>query len=331
MSAKIVKQVEYYFSDRNYPRDNFMQTSAKKSDEQWIPLETLMTFNKLKELSTDKTEIVAALREAPDSVHFELSEDGDAIRRDPSKPIAAQEELDNRTIYINGFDPETVSIATVQKYFEDKGFEPEHVHVRRHYKTRENKPSAFVQFATPEIAREVVASPLTSGDKDMEMYMKKEYIEMKAAMRAESRQQKRKEQEEAKQAQLKETVAAIMDKDCVVHFEGVTPDTSREDLKDVFEEFGEIAWVDFARGETEGYVRFKTAGAAPKAVAALQERKAEINGAEAKLRALEGDEEKEFWIRLEKAKSAIRKEKRQNSNKRRRGGRQQSYKRSKGA
>ena len=29
--------------------------------------------------------------------------------------------------------------STLQKYFEDKGFEPEHVHVRRHYKTRENK------------------------------------------------------------------------------------------------------------------------------------------------------------------------------------------------
>ena len=41
-----------------------------------------------------------------------------------------------------------------------------------------------------------MACVLQSGDKDMEMYMKKEYIEMKAAMRAESRQQKRKEQEE---------------------------------------------------------------------------------------------------------------------------------------
>lgn len=39
--------VQYYFSDRNYPRDKFMQETAKKDDEQWIPLPTIMTFNKL--------------------------------------------------------------------------------------------------------------------------------------------------------------------------------------------------------------------------------------------------------------------------------------------
>lgn len=55
----------------------------------------------------------------------------------------------------------------------------------------------------------------------------------------------------AKQEKLKETIDALMQKDRVLRFVGVPPETSREDLKDVFEEFGEIAWIDFSRGETE--------------------------------------------------------------------------------
>ncbi|EGD77348.1 hypothetical protein PTSG_08444 [Salpingoeca rosetta] len=289
--AKIIKQVEYYFSDRNYPRDKFMQETAKKSDEQWIPLSTLLTFNKLKTITEDQDEVVAALKEAPNSVHFQLNESGDAIRRNPAKPIATQEELDQRTIYVKGFDPKTINVDTVASFFKEKGFEPEHVQIRKQFKTKKNKPSAFVQFATPEVAKQVVDTPLTLDDKDVEMHMKVDYLEMKSAMRNEYRQKKKQDQEEAQKSKMRETVTAVMDKDCVVHLAGVPDDTSREDLKDVFEEFGEVAWVDFARGETQGYVRYKTSGSAAAAVKAVQERETEINGSKPEVRMLQGEEE----------------------------------------
>ena len=41
------------------------------------------------------------------------------------------------------------------------------------------------------------------------------------------------------------------EKGCVMHFTGVTEQTSREDLKELFGEYGNISWVEFERGQTE--------------------------------------------------------------------------------
>eukprot|EP01147_Barroeca_monosierra_P003996 gene3997-6446_t len=316
LQDKIIKQVEYYFSDRNYPRDKFMQETAKKDDEQWIPLPTIMTFNKLKALTTDESEIVKALRAAPETVQFELNENGDALRRDPTKPIASQEELDKRTVYVKGFDAATISVELVANYFKENGFDPEHIQIRKHFKTKENK-------------REFVATAVDLNDVDLELHLKQEYLEMKAAIRREAREKKKKEAEQAKQEKLKETIDALMQKDRVLRFVGVPPETSREDLKDVFEEFGEIAWIDFSRGETEGFIRYGGDGAAPAAVKAVSERNIEINGKVPDVTLLQGEAEKDYWMQMEKTKNAVRKEKRQNIHKRRKGGRQYSSKRSK--
>ena len=35
-TGKIAKQVEFYFSDYNMPRDRFLQEEAKKNEEGWI-------------------------------------------------------------------------------------------------------------------------------------------------------------------------------------------------------------------------------------------------------------------------------------------------------
>ena len=41
------------------------------------------------------------------------------------------------------------------------------------------------------------------------------------------------------------------EKGCVMHFTGVAEQTSREDLKELFGEYGNISWVEFERGQTE--------------------------------------------------------------------------------
>ncbi len=46
------------------------------------------------------------------------------------------------------------------------------------------------------------------------------------------------------------------EKGCVMHFTGVSEQTSREDLKELFGEYGTISWVDFERGQTEVSVQY---------------------------------------------------------------------------
>lgn len=37
---------QYYFGDRNLPRDKFMQGMLKENKDGWIPVETMLKFNK---------------------------------------------------------------------------------------------------------------------------------------------------------------------------------------------------------------------------------------------------------------------------------------------
>lgn len=81
VKAAIKKQVEYYFSDANFPKDKFLQAETAKSKEQWINISVLATFNRMKALvpSLDLQVIADALK---DSTSLEVSEDGSKVRRE---------------------------------------------------------------------------------------------------------------------------------------------------------------------------------------------------------------------------------------------------------
>lgn len=62
----IIDLSQYYFGDINLPRDRFLQEQIKLEDG-WIPLEVMLKFKRLTDLTTDCDVIVAAL-EASDLV-----------------------------------------------------------------------------------------------------------------------------------------------------------------------------------------------------------------------------------------------------------------------
>jgi len=84
LDAAILKQVEYYFSDANFPRDKFMISETAKTPEQWINLSTVASFNRMKVLnpSLDLTIIARGIKA---STELEISEDGANVRRNPSR------------------------------------------------------------------------------------------------------------------------------------------------------------------------------------------------------------------------------------------------------
>jgi hypothetical protein len=47
----IKRQVEYYFSDVNYPKDKYLQAKAGQHPEGYISLREIMAFNKMKQLT----------------------------------------------------------------------------------------------------------------------------------------------------------------------------------------------------------------------------------------------------------------------------------------
>lgn len=86
LEKKIVRQVEYYFGDINLPRDKFLQGQIKEHEDGWVPLEVMLKFKRLAELSKDPAVIAEALAQSNDRIVV-VSEDKTKIRRNPEKPL----------------------------------------------------------------------------------------------------------------------------------------------------------------------------------------------------------------------------------------------------
>ncbi|ELP93667.1 lupus la ribonucleoprotein, putative [Entamoeba invadens IP1] len=86
MSALLV-QIEYYFCDLNIIQDKFL-LGVIETQNGFVPIDTLLGFVKVKELTTSAEEIVKAVETSKTLV---LSEDKKSIKR--VKPIPTEAEV----------------------------------------------------------------------------------------------------------------------------------------------------------------------------------------------------------------------------------------------
>lgn len=75
---RIKKQMEHYFGDKNYSKDEFIQKQVKASKDGSVPIEVLMTFNKLKNMGANKELI---LESVSNSQICQANEDKSGIKR----------------------------------------------------------------------------------------------------------------------------------------------------------------------------------------------------------------------------------------------------------
>lgn len=111
--GKIVKQVEFYFSDYNMPRDRFLQEEAKKNEEGWIALSVIASFKRMQAITSDISVIAEALKS---SEFVEVSADGLSVRRAvalPETPIDCMKTC----VLVKGFDCESTTLEQLEQYF----------------------------------------------------------------------------------------------------------------------------------------------------------------------------------------------------------------------
>ncbi|CAN8073999.1 unnamed protein product [Agarophyton chilense] len=90
----------------------------------------------------------------------------------------------------------------------------------------------------------------------------------------------------------------------ILKFEGFGADVSREDIREAFEPHGDVAWVDFRMGDSEGHIRFANEGAAKTACEAIQKSGTEFGGKVPTFSVLEGEAEELYWKQLWEQKQA---------------------------
>jgi hypothetical protein len=138
-----------------------------------------------------------------------------------------------------------------------------------------------------------VADKHMVGDRALLVEMKEAYHERKSAERKE-RSKKRKIENGAKEGEAGAAAAPAaleFEDGCILKFDGVTDETTREDIKEIFSKHGEVSWVDFQKGDTAGEIRFASGGATA-AKEAYEKEPTEINGKVPTLAVLVGEDEK---------------------------------------
>ncbi|XP_033629108.1 lupus La protein homolog [Asterias rubens] len=321
LEKQIIRQIEYYFGDANLKRDRFLQEQVKE-DEGWVPLEIMIKFNRLKAMTEDYNIITTALEKSTNNL-IEVNEDRDKIRRYQSKPLPQdtteyRKALKERSIYCKGF-PLDEELGKIQDFLDRFG-ETEHIYMRRDIE-KKFKGSVFATYADVEMAKKFMKEDgLKYGENEVVKMFKEEYFLKKVEERKQKREEDKQKKLEEKDRKEKEAIEATKadfgeyDKGCIVHFSGADDQTSREDLKEFFADYGTVSWIDFTRGQTKGHIRFDketpAAGVLEKALAA-NENKITVRGCDLETCVLEGDEEAEHWNTIHENMSMVRIKKQQ--------------------
>ncbi|XP_047059794.1 la-related protein 6A-like isoform X2 [Lolium rigidum] len=162
---KIVKQVEYYFSDENLPTDEFMLKFVKKNKDGFVPVGVIASFRKMKKLVQDQSIIEAALRTSSKLV---VSSNGKRVRRLHPLPCSELKDVKKRTVLVEnlplGFSMENIQekFGTVGKIMKITINDPHAVGESAGSKKPDfmlsNKVHAIVEYEAVEAAEKAVST-----------------------------------------------------------------------------------------------------------------------------------------------------------------------------
>nr|CAB3455422.1 unnamed protein product [Digitaria exilis] len=113
VTQKIVKQVEYQFSDINLVANEFLLKIMNKDTEGYVPLSVIASWKKIKSLGATNQMLVKALRT---STKLIVSDDGKKVRRRQAFTEKHKEELQSRMIIAENL-PEDSSRNSLEKVF----------------------------------------------------------------------------------------------------------------------------------------------------------------------------------------------------------------------
>lgn len=316
------RQVEYYFSDSNLPRDKFLRAKTEENEDGYVELTTLLNFNRLAKLGATPALIANAVK---GSELVGLDDTRTRIRR--MMPLPEEPEWRNRSIYAKGWNASAAepTIEDVDRLFSPSG-DVLSVRIRRWRDDageRHFKGSVFVEFHTAEAAERAAAEEYkidTVDDKGRKTRVAlttlhiDAYFDKKRQEVRERRQRKSQARADAPPKVGETATAPVngekktgngtqarkreMEPGMVLRFENFGPSVTREDIKEAFESFGEIAWVDFQKDDADGHIRFSREGAAETAAKNMTETKTMFGQKLPSFSVLSGDAEEAYWKEL---------------------------------
>ena len=305
-SAKIMKQVEFYFSDYNMPRDRFLQEEAKKNEEGWIALSVIASFKRMQVLTND----VAIIAEALKSSEFvEVSADGLSVRRTvalPETPVDCMKTC----VLVKGFEVEGTSLEKLEQLFAgvvSGGSEGvASIRMRRNKQSKAFKGSVFLTLKSEEEAKRLVelkTIPLNESVNleimDMTTFMEEQNAKHLARNSKKSDESSTEPEEPMTLEDVKQMVLTVT---------GCPVDLDHRLLRTALSSKGPVAFVENVTPEGFSVVRFKEPVASDLIASITAENGMRMPGIEEPLQVREptADEVQAFFTKMQefKAKAA---------------------------
>ncbi|XP_049591300.1 la-related protein 7 [Syngnathus scovelli] len=148
--CEVKKQVEFWFGDVNLHKDRFLRKLIDESNDGYVDLSVVASFNRMKKLTSDTKLIARALK---NSSVLEVNLEGDKVRR--QLPIGdVPPDVDSRTVYVELL-PKDVTHSWIEKVFSKCGTVV-YASIPRYKTTNDPKGFAFVEFENPEQAQKAI-------------------------------------------------------------------------------------------------------------------------------------------------------------------------------
>jgi hypothetical protein len=210
----------FYFSDSN-SKDRWLRSKLKEDPEEYLPLATLLNFNRVKEICSDMAVLVDVCQE---SSSLQLSEDKTRVRR--LAPWPEQDTSRSRSVFVR-FVPITASLDELLAFFGKLG--PVNAVRFRRNDEKQRLDSLFVEFASEDAAAKVVEL------KEIE-YAPGVTMKIGASLLGQEGEQKNKKTKPAAQ-QKRADAPKLFEQGSVVRFKAIGTGLSRQALKEVFEQY----------------------------------------------------------------------------------------------
>ncbi|OAY81153.1 La protein 1 [Ananas comosus] len=194
-AKNVLRQVEFYFSDSNLPRDNFLKKTVEESEDELVSLAVICSFSRMKthlglNAATKPDEVpeemVLAVSEVlRKSSSLRVSEDGKRVGRSSELKLdEVIEQVDSRTIAAAPL-PYDVKLEDVESFFAKLAKVnsvrlPRHVSDKRHF-----CGSALIEFSEEEDAKKVLMEKLSFAGAELEIKPKKDFDAEREKKRAE--------------------------------------------------------------------------------------------------------------------------------------------------